>query len=137
MNVHKTEVRPIYADTDQMSFVYHGKYIEFFEIARTELLRENGLTYKRIEELGFQMPVREVFIKYKNPAFYDEVLVVETVMTQAPTAKVHIDHIIRSKERDVVIVEGYIELAIINAETKKPTRAPKEFVDLIKKYYEL
>lgn len=137
MNVHKTEVRSIYRDTDQMKFVYHGKYVEFFEIGRTEFLRDNGLTYKEIEALGFFMPVREVHLIYKSPAFYDEVLVIESRMDKIPTAKVHIDHIIRSKERDVVIVEGYVELAILNAATLRPTRAPQVFVDLVKKFYEL
>jgi len=137
MKVHKTEVRSIYRDTDQMKFVYHGKYVEFFEIARTEMLRDNGLTYKEIEGLGFFMPVREVFVKYKNPAFYDEVLVIESVVNEIPTAKVRIEHVIRSKERDVVVVEGYVELAIVNAQTMRPTRAPQVFVDLIKKFYEL
>ena len=137
MNVHKTEVRSIYKDTDQMKFVYHGKYVEFFEIGRTEFLRDNGLTYKQIEELGFFMPVREVFVKYKSPAFYDEVLVIESVIKDLPTAKVHIDHVIRSKERDVVIVEGYVELAVLNAKTMRPTRPPQVFVELVKNFYEL
>jgi acyl-CoA thioester hydrolase len=137
MKVHKTEVRSIYKDTDQMKFVYHGKYVEFFEIGRTELLRDAGLTYKEIEKLGFFMPVREVFIKYKNPAFYDELLVIESRINEMPAAKIHIDHVIRSKERDAVIVEGYVELAIVNSQTMRPTRAPQMFLDVIKSYYEL
>jgi len=137
MNVHKTEVRSTYKDTDQMKYVYHGKYVEFFEVARTEMLRDNGLTYKEIEAMGFMMPVHEVFVKYKSPAFYDEVLVIESVVNKIPTAKIHIDHVIRSKERDVVIVEGYVELAIVDSKTMRPTRPPKVFVDLIKNFYGL
>ena len=137
MKVHKTEVRVIYADTDQMRYVYHGKYAEYFEIARTEMLRENGLPYKKIEELGFFMPVREISIKYKSPAFYDEVLVIDSWINEIPTAKVRINHIIKSMERDVVVVEGFVELAVVNAETKRPCRAPEKFVEIIKNYYEL
>ena len=137
MKVHKAEVRVSYSDTDQMKFVYNGNYLKYFEVGRTELLRENGLPYKKIEEQGYYLPVREAFIKYKSPAFYDEVLIVESVVTEVPAVKIHIDHVIRSKERGVVIVEGYIELASINAKTNRPTRTPQFLVDVIKKYYEL
>ena len=50
---HKTEVRVRYADTDQMKYAYNGKYFEYFEVGRTEMMRDNGLTYKSIEEQGY------------------------------------------------------------------------------------
>lgn len=45
-HVNKTEIRVIYADTDQMGVVYHSNYLRYFEIGRTELLRELGISYK-------------------------------------------------------------------------------------------
>jgi len=54
---HKTEIRVRYADTDQMQFVYNGKYLEYFEVGRTEMMRENNLPYKIIEQNGYRMPV--------------------------------------------------------------------------------
>ncbi len=46
MLIHKTQLRVRYADTDQMRYVYNGKYIEYFEVGRTEMIREQNLTYK-------------------------------------------------------------------------------------------
>ena len=135
MLIHKTNVRVRYADTDQMKYVYNGKYFEYFEVGRTEMMRENGLPYSMIEKSGFQMPVREAMLKFKNPAFYDELLEVETRVETLPELKVHIDHTIRSLDRDVIIVEGYIVLVFINMETRKPVRPPEFFYNAIKPFF--
>ena len=135
MQKHFTEVRVRYADTDQMRFAYNGKYFEYFEVGRTEMMREVGLPYEVIEKSGFFMPVIETKIHFFSPAFYDELLVIETRVEKLPAVKVHIDHIIKAKERDVVICEGYVELAFLDAKTNRPTRAPKLFIDVVKKYY--
>ena len=135
MLVHKTSLRVRYADTDQMHYAYNGKYFEYFEVGRTEMMREQGLTYKTIEANGYQMPVVEAFLQFRSPAFYDELLEVETRVEKMPQAKVHIDHTIRSLERDVVIAEGYIELAFIKSDSKKITRAPDFFTTALKKFF--
>lgn len=133
---HKTTIRVQYADTDQMHYAYNGKYFEYFEVGRTEMMREHGLTYRTIEENGYQMPVHEVFLKFKNPAYYDELLEVETRVEKLPLANVHIDHTIHSKERKIVIAEGYIELAFIKKETKRITRAPEFFIKALKTHFQ-
>jgi acyl-CoA thioester hydrolase len=136
MLIHKTNIRVRYADTDQMKYVYNGKYFEYFEVGRTEMMREYGLPYSMIEESGYQMPVREALLKFKNPAFYDELLEIETRVEKLPELKVHIDHTIRSLDRDVTIVEGYIVLVFINMETRKPVRPPEFFMNAIKPFFE-
>jgi acyl-CoA thioester hydrolase len=119
-----------------MQYAYNGKYFEYFEVGRTEMMRENGLTYKTIEAQGFQMPVYETFIKFKNPAYYDELLEIETRVEKLPVARVHIDHIIKSKDRNEIIAEGYVELVFINKETKKLSRAPRFFIGAIETYFD-
>lgn len=136
MQKHFTEVRVRYADTDQMRFAYNGKYFEYFEVGRTEMMREVGLPYELIEKSGFFMPVIETKIHFFAPAFYDELLVIETRVEKLPAVKVHIDHVIKAKERDIIICEGYVELAFLDAKNNRPTRAPKLFIDAVKKYYE-
>lgn len=132
---HTTEIRVRYGDTDQMKFAYHGRYLDYFEIGRSEMMRDNGLPYKAVEEAGYHMPVIETMIKFKNPAFYDEVLIIESRVEKLPLLKVHIDHTITSKERGVVICEGYIELVFVDPKPGKPVRAPEFFLNLIKKYF--
>ncbi len=135
MLIHKTNLRVRYAETDQMQYAYYGNYLEYFEVGRAEMMREHGLTYKQIEENSYHMPVSEAFVKYKNPAFYDELLEIETKVEKLPKLKVHIDHKIKSVERDVLIAEGYVELVFIKKETKKITRPPKFFIDTIQIHF--
>jgi acyl-CoA thioester hydrolase len=135
MLIHKIDIRVRYADTDQMGYVYNGKYFEYFEVGRTEMMREKGLPYSTIEKSGYQMPVREALLKFKNPAYYDELLEVETRVESLPELKIRIDHTIRCKERNVIIVEGYIVLIFIDMETKKPVRPPKFFMKAIKPFF--
>lgn len=135
MLIHKTLVRVRYADTDQMQYAYNGKYFEYFEVGRTEMMRESGLTYKNIEAQGYQMPVYETHIKFKNPAYYDELLEIETRVEKLPIARIHIDHTIISKDQNVVVAEGYVELVFINKMTKKLSRAPEFFLNAIQSHF--
>ena len=136
MLTHKTTLRVRYADTDQMQYAYNGKFFEYFEVGRTEMMRSQNLPYKKIEENGYHMPVYETFIKYINPALYDELIEIETKVEKFPSARVHIDHTIRSLERNIVIAKGYVELVFVDIQKKKICRAPDFFTNAIKHYYE-
>ncbi|MCK6615099.1 MAG: acyl-CoA thioesterase [Ignavibacteriales bacterium] len=136
MKTHITNVRVRYADTDQMGFVYNGKYFEYFEVGRTELLRDNGLTYKGIEESGYMLPVLEVGIRYRSPAFYDELLEIHTITKETPSTRIRLEHKIYVPERQKLICEGFVELVFVDAKTRRPMRAPQSFTEAMKKFYE-
>ncbi len=81
--------RVIYGDTDCGGVVYYGNYLRIFEVARTEFLRENGITYSEVErEFGIILPVVEVGVRYKVPARYDDLLSVKTVLEEVRPFKV-------------------------------------------------
>lgn len=128
-----TTVRIRYADTDQMRFVYNGKYLEFFEVGRTELIRELGMSYKQFEESGFLLPVYDTYIRYHSPAFYDEVLEIESILTTKPMAKLKIDYNIRVGER--LIASGYTQHAFVSTKTGRPVRSPELFNKLIDEHF--
>ena len=85
MLINRTEIRVRYADTDQMQFAYNGKYLEYFEVGRTEMLREIGLPYNVLEKKGYQLPVLEAHIKYHRPAFYDDIIIIKSVLKEFPS----------------------------------------------------
>jgi len=64
MFIHETRVRVRYGETDQMGYMYYGNYAEFYEVARVEMLRSLGMTYRSMEESGIMMPVLEMHCKY-------------------------------------------------------------------------
>ena len=132
---HTTSIRIRYADTDQMQFAYNGKYLEYFEVGRTEMLRENGLAYNFIEKQGFQLPVIEAYVKYLNPAHYDEIIEIESYVKENPVFKIHIDYTMRKAGSGIVVAEGFTKHVFIDKETKKPLRPPEFFVEAMKPFF--
>jgi acyl-CoA thioester hydrolase len=80
----ETHVRVRYADTDQMHVVYHAKFIEYFEVGRTESMRSLGIVYKDMEAAGMLMPVVGLECKFIRPAHYDDLLTIRTILEKLP-----------------------------------------------------
>ena len=78
---YDTKIRVRYAEADRMGYVYYGNYATYFESARTEMLRSLGFSYKDWEDNGIILPVREMHIRYRNPAFYDDLLTIRTIIS--------------------------------------------------------
>src|SRR5262245_28192662 len=74
----RTQVRVRYADTDQMGVVYYANYLVWFEVARTEWLREGGWSYREMEADGISLPVIEAHCEYRQPARYDDEIEIRT-----------------------------------------------------------
>lgn len=132
---HKTSIRVRYADTDKMQFVYNGKYFEYFEVGRTELLRSAGLPYSEVEKQGFQLPLIEAGIKYFQPAVYDDLLEIEAIVKEIFSPRLHIEYVVRNSLNGEKIAEGFTNHVFIKVETKKATRPPKIYLDALKPYF--
>lgn len=126
-----TKVRVRYADTDQMKHVYYSKYLEYFEQGRSDLLRRVGLPYPDVESMGYFLPVIEAYVKYRQPARYDELLEVKTVLREIPAARIHIEYEVLRPRDTVLIADGYTVHGIVAAGTGKPVRAPRAFVEAL------
>jgi len=113
-----TKVRVIYADTDAMGIVYHTNYIKWFEIGRSEILRDLGIPYAQIERLGYSWPVTELSCRYLSPARYDELVVVETSILEVKRASIKFTYLIWDERQAKVLVEGDSVHACINKEGK-------------------
>lgn len=82
---HSIHIRTRYSETDQMGFVYYGRFAEFYEIGRVETIRSLGMAYKQLEEeLKVLMPVMSMQVRYLRPALYDQELEVKTSVRQVP-----------------------------------------------------
>ena len=86
MYTHKTKLRVRYGETDQMKYVYYGIYAQYFEV-ESELLSSFGLSYKKLEEMGYQLPVVNFNIDYK-PTYYDDELIIETTVVKIHKVKI-------------------------------------------------
>lgn len=91
------QIRVRYQETDQMGVVYHANYLNWFEIGRTEMIRQAGVTYRSLEEKDLLLPLIDAELQFKRPAFYDDVVTVYTkVMALAPVSLTFIYEVRRS-----------------------------------------
>lgn len=135
MFTHQTQIRIHYALTDQMGFVYHGHYAQFYEIGRTEALRSLGITYKSIEELGVIMPVVEIHTKFLRPAKYDDLITVVTIVKEMPT-----HHKITFfgeifNENNELLNSGTVTLFFMNTSTMKRCDMPEVIKEKVISYF--
>ncbi|PKA81907.1 acyl-CoA thioester hydrolase [Ulvibacter sp. MAR_2010_11] len=123
MKKNLTKLRVRYGETDQMGIVYYGNYAQFLEQGRTEWLRELGFSYKWMEENNIHLPVVNLNIDYKAPAYYDDILLITTKLRKIPTFKIEFDYEIHNAA-DQLLITASTTLVFVNSATKKLQKAP-------------
>ena len=136
MFTSKTQIRIHYALTDQMGFVYHGHYAQFYEIGRTEALRSLGLTYNEVEASGVFMPVTEIHSKFIRPAKYDDLITVVTSLKEIPTHHRIIFHSEIFNEAGELLNVGVVTLYFVDAKTMKRSSMPQMIRDRLNPYFD-
>jgi len=127
----ETQVRVLYAHTDNMGIVNNGRYLEYFEAGRNTLLRDIGYPYTELEKLQYGLPVIEAHANYISTAKYDDIVSIRASLDEMPGVRVRINYELFVAER--LIVKGYTVHSFINLNTMKPVRPPKDFVEIMKK----
>ena len=130
----QTTVRVRYGETDQMGYVYYGFYAMYYEVARVESLRQLGLTYKAIEEMGIIMPVLENRSRYLAPGRYDELLQIVTTLREKPGVKIRFEYEIFNEEKKL-IHQGETLLAFVDKNTNRPCRPPQAMMRVLEPYF--
>lgn len=120
---YKYKTRVYYRDIDQMGIVYYTRYLEYFEAARTELLRSVGLDVTSVEEMGYYMPVISCHCDYKKSAKFDDELYIVTIINELPRSSMKIEYEVLN-ERNNILVTGYTIHSFINAKGI-PVKPPK------------
>ena len=123
-------IRSIYADTDQMGFVHHAKYLEWFEAARTEMMREKGISYKEMEENGFLMPVLEAHCTFIKPVLYDDIVNIHTGVLELSRAKIKVGYRIYDETNETLHTTGITHHCYMTP-SGKPVRAPADIINLL------
>ncbi len=128
-------VRVRFGETDLMGIVHHGTYISYFEVGRVEYMRRRGLDYHSWTELGIHLPVVEAYVRYRKTARFDELLCVETRLSELARVRVRFDYrLLRVHEGHEtvetngdaeVVAEGHTLLACVDR-NHVPRRVPAE-----------
>ena len=135
MTSFDTHIRVEYHHTDQMGIVHHSNYVKFFEFARTEWLRAVGLTYAEMERRGVMMPIVEVQVKYRQPAYYDELIRVRAIVEEMPMARMTFKYEIYGED-DRPIATGLTTLGFIDSVTRRPQRVPSWLCEVLERELE-
>lgn len=99
-----------------MGVAYYANHLRWFEIGRTEFLRQLGVPYNSIEENGLCFPVTEVSCRYLNPVRYDEEIIIETTLTSLGRATLTFGYRLFRQKDEVPIATGWTKHACVNQE---------------------
>lgn len=117
MSLTKIKVR--YAETDAMAVVHHANYYLYFEVAREDLIKEAGISYKELEDNGIMMPLVETNCKYIIPAKYDDDLIVKAEVEEISPIKVKIKYEILRENDEAIIAKGHTMQTFVDSNTFK------------------
>ncbi|HEX4575206.1 MAG TPA: thioesterase family protein [Gemmatimonadales bacterium] len=123
-------LRVNYSETDQMGVVYHANYLIWFDRARTELMRETGVTYKELESQGVFLAVSEVNVRYRAAARYDDLVRVRCWVRDLASRRVTFGYAVNEVETGTLLATG--ETALVSLTHQHTlTRIPEHVVDLL------
>ena len=123
------QLRSRYGETDQMGYVYYGRYLEYFEESRTEMIRSLGFPYTKLEDSGVMLPVVHTEVDYKAPVYYDELMSIEVLLFDIPSVKLETFYKVYTDRREDPHILGKVVLCFMKEENRKPCRAPAAFTD--------
>jgi acyl-CoA thioester hydrolase len=125
-----SRVRVRYAETDKMGVVYYAHYLVWFEIGRTEWLRDTGWTYRDMEAQGLALPVLESHCEYKLGARYDDDIEIRTKARLVSPVRIAFDYAVARHADGAAIAAGYTVHVTLDS-AGKPTRLPARVKELL------
>lgn len=135
MITDEIQLRPRYGEVDKMGYVYHANYVSYCHQSRTELLRKYGINDKVLEINNIMLPVISMNLRYLNPAHYDELLTVKTIVREMPMARFNFEfEIINEKTKKICLADS--TLVFVNAHTRVPMKVPELIEDILKNQFQ-
>lgn len=128
------KIRVRYSETDKMGYVYYGNYAAYFEVARVELLRSMGISYKKLEEDGVMLPVLEFKIKYYKPAYYDDELSIRILIDKIPGVRIHFTYQTYNSD-NVLLNEAETSLVFVDIQSAKPRMIPDDLLEIFNAHF--
>jgi acyl-CoA thioester hydrolase len=122
-------LRSRYSETDKMGYVYYGHFLQYFEVARTEMVRSFGVSYAEMEEKGFMLPVVSAELEYKAPVLYDEEIRIDLELFDVPGIRLNTYYKVYSVKTGQLKTRGKVVLVFMDATTRRPVRAPESFIN--------
>lgn len=129
--VSEISVRVNYSETDQMGVVYHARYVVWLDMARTEHLRQAGMSYKEVEAMGVRLAVGELTVRYRQPARYDDLVRIRCWVRELGSRRILFGYAIEQADSNRLLATATTAMFSINAE-QRPTRLPDDVTRLLR-----
>lgn len=130
----ESRMRVRYKETDQMAVAHHSNYLAWFEVGRTDLCREAGISYREIEERGFILVVTEATCRYRIGYRYDDEVLVRTSVAQAGSRIIRFHYDLLDSAGEKLHADGSTSHVWLDRATRRPTAAPEDIVKLFVPY---
>lgn len=133
MNSFRWQIRVYYENTDAGGVVYHAEYLKFFERGRSEWLRFLGFGHPELKaDHGIVFVVRQMQIKYRQPARFDDLLEVETTLDELGRSKIVFNQ--KLLRGQTCLTEATVEVVCVDSETFRPAAMPESITTKMKPY---
>jgi acyl-CoA thioester hydrolase len=126
-----SNLRVRFAETDKFGYAYHGAYFAWFEVGRTNLLRERGMTYVDLMALGIHLPVVSTSAEFLRPVAYDDKVQIRTTLARVTGVRLVFEYELRLESEPRPLTRARTEHAGVDA-SGRPRRFPEEFLRLLK-----
>ncbi|MBE7516156.1 MAG: acyl-CoA thioesterase [Chloracidobacterium sp.] len=128
---HETEIRVRYAETDQMGIAHHSNYLIWFEAGRSDLCRARGFSYKEMEESDDALlVVAEAYVRYKSPAFYEDLLTIRVRVSEVRSRSVRFLYQVYRAGDGAILAEGETN-HLVTDRNKVIKRLPDHYRELL------
>ena len=128
--IRRSRLRVRYAETDRMGVVYYANYLVWFEVGRTEWLRETGWSYREMETDGVSLPVIEAHCEYRRAARYDDDIEIRTRATLLTPIRIRFDYEVWRQEEENALATGHTIHAALDT-TGRPCRLPARVREIL------
>ncbi|WP_100399249.1 acyl-CoA thioesterase [Bacillus sp. FJAT-44742] len=136
MYISEVGIQLSYADTDMMGVIYHGNYVKWLELGRTQLIEDAGYSYLEMEKAGCYAPVHHLDITYKHAVRLGDQITVQTWVEENHRTKTIYGFSIVNQEEKVCAL-GSTTHIVVKKENFKPTSFKKAFPEWFQKYEEI
>ena len=128
--VTESKITVRYAETDKMGIVHHSVYAVWFEVGRTDFIRQAGMPYSVMEQKGIMTPLSSLTCQFYLPAYYEDELIVKTSVSKITAARIIFCNKIKRQKDQALLATGSTSHGFVSAKTFRPVNGKKALPEI-------
>lgn len=128
-----TKITARYAETDRMGIIHHSVYPVWFEVGRTDYIKQCGMSYSEMEKSGVMTPLSELHCKYFKPAYYEDRLLIKTTVSKISAARITFNYKVVNESTGELLCVGSTVHGFVDTNTFRPVNSKKALPEIFEK----